>query len=140
MICKLYIFINSTITIHNKKENRIKNKTGRNKTKQTLLKMKRWTWNKKNGLYLKRGKLAWKVLQIIHEAPPQRLYDYKGKQIGKVARQDNTVRKSNITGHTLFTMEKYYIQENPQNKFKMFQNKMTQYWLIKAGRKENLDN
>ncbi len=62
--------------------------------------------------------------------------------ISYAVRQDDItpLEISTITGHTLFTMEKYYIQENLQNKFKTFQNKMTQYGLIKAGRKENLDN
>ncbi len=45
-----------------------------------------------------------------------------------------------ITGHTLYTMERYYIQENLQNKFKTYQKKMTQYGLIKAGRGESVDN
>ncbi len=62
--------------------------------------------------------------------------------ISYAVRQDDItpLEISTITGHTLFTMEKYYIQENLQNKFKTFQNKMTQYGLIKAGRKENLVN
>ena len=47
---------------------------------------------------------------------------------------------SRITGHSIQTMERHYIRENMQSKFEMFQRRMTQYDLIKAGRKENLDN
>ncbi len=62
--------------------------------------------------------------------------------ISYAVRQDDItpLEISSITGHTLSTMERYYIQENLQNKFKTFTNKMTQYGLIKAGRKENLVN